>query len=106
MVISPAGRSQALPPEQDYGDFYVEIGYGIVKDASTVSGNVTTYTGVQLILDFVKTVEAVLMASTTDLGGSWIQSLDEDIEPAEIYPKFVTVCGYTFKNPDRMDPIV
>ena len=103
IVISPTGQHAAL---DDYGEFGVEIGYGLVDAAEGTSGNVITYQGVQNLLEFRKTVETVLFDADTDLGGSWVAELDELIEPVELFPVFVSLVLYTFKNPDRDDPII
>jgi len=104
IVIMPTGQGRSL--NVDYSDFFVEIGYGIVESGKTTVSNVIAYTGLQYIMEFRNVVEDTLFAVDTDLDGSWIEAASEVLEPIELYPYFISLVAYTFKNPDRLTPLV
>jgi len=106
LVISATEQERSL--RVDYGSMTVEIGYGIMDETKSTSGNVVTYTGQQKILAFRETVETVLFGlnPASDLGGAWIEAAHELIEPVEAFPVFLSNVEYTFRNPDRFSTIL
>jgi hypothetical protein len=106
IVISPVEQDRSLAV--DYGPMMIEIGYGIIDDTRTTAGNVITYTGLINIMAFRALVEGVLFGlnPVTSLGGAWIESAHEMIEPVEAYPVFVANVLYTFRNPDRFSTLL
>jgi hypothetical protein len=104
IVLSPIGQTRST--NKDYGEMFILGAYGLYETGKTTAGNVVTYTGVKRVLEYRETVEDVLFDSSTDYGGAWIESADEDIEPLELFPFFISLVTYKFRNPDRFNPIL
>lgn len=113
-IIIMFADSQGRGLKNRYGEMVVEVGYGIKSTEKTtetlevgeteLEATLVTYTGVEKILEFRKTVEDVLFNSATDLGGSWFESADEAIESD--HPYYRSIVSYVCKNPDQFDPII
>uniref|UniRef100_A0A6M3KX16 Tail protein n=1 Tax=viral metagenome TaxID=1070528 RepID=A0A6M3KX16_9ZZZZ len=103
ITIIPTGQGRSLA--DDYGDINIMIGYAIEESRRFIEANVTTYKGIEMILTFRKTVEDILFATTTDLGGAYCKSADELIDALEAFPYFVNIVNYIYNNPDRWQPI-
>jgi hypothetical protein len=106
LVICPVEQERTL--NVDYGPMMIEVGYGIEDDTETTVDNVVTYAGVQNVLGFRAAVETILfgLKPDADLGGAWIESAHELIEPVELFPIFLSNVLYTFRNPDRFSTIL
>ena len=102
VALSPIGWF-ATVNDPGYGDFNVLIAQGIRETGSSTGNYYKKYTGVANLMAMQALVQAAIMTAGTDLGGSWVESIEGRYEI--MYPDFLAFDMYTFKNPDRYAPI-
>lgn len=104
VVIAPAEQLRSIT--EDYSLMTIWVGYGLYDETKTTLDNVTTFDGVKNLLAFRKIVEDQLFGADVDYGGAWIESADEFLEPVEMFPFFISIVDYRFRNPDRFNPVL